>query len=157
MISKEMWASIDETISPVERKVFLGTYAVSSLHSIGVRIAGDVFNPNSMIGNLAYNGGDFYDGYLMSIMTEVLSKVFFRRMPASLRRGISSLGGMLSVVLNETELFPLHRGTAEIADIPAGLLGAACYLGVSLWANRGNQYTQNTQTEKLPTPIPGME
>lgn len=145
MFSKEMWRDIDRTMSPIERKIVpIVTVLMCAQHAFTEHIAieGSV-SPNSLTGQLIYNGGDFGPGYLISATAEQISKVFIPQMPTIIRKGLSALAGISAVVLNETGHWPfINGGSPELPDIPAGLIGAACYLGISLWASRTNQAIQ---------------
>lgn len=91
---------------------------------------------NSLGGRLLYNSGDFPDGYLACFVSDMALRVV----------GVKSLGwrtrinlavGSAVVLLAETMGTPQNfLGRTDIEDVPAGLLGVACYLGITLWANR---------------------
>jgi hypothetical protein len=62
---------------------------------------------------------------------------FTYKWPERWKYSLSTIVGIGAVTLTETVKLPIPLfGTPDIYDIPAGILGVACYLGVNLWANR---------------------
>ena len=109
------------------------------------------FDQNSWGYTLNYNSGDFPDGFLISSVADICLKYSIPNMPLRLRRAISSGLGISGVMVAETRGLQefivssiTHSGgdlstilgNPDIHDRPAGFLGVACYLGVSLWLNR---------------------
>lgn len=86
-------------------------------------------DPNSLIGIMAYNTGDFGNGFAASLLTDMALRVGCRRLDSHIRSLISFSTGVLATVLAET-IVPM--GTPRTEDIAAGVLGASCHLGLYL-------------------------
>lgn len=93
--------------------------------------------PSSAVSEfLVYNTGDFGNGYANTFFVDYALKYISRnKLNPRLRMLVSGFAGGGSVVVAETtKLIPWNY--PDVSDIPAGLLGAAACLGVSIWANR---------------------
>ncbi|MBI2600909.1 hypothetical protein HYW42_03050 [Candidatus Daviesbacteria bacterium] len=119
---------------------------VNTKISLERSITGDeipILDPNSTLSNILQNGGDFYDGFWISLATYnlvtgidyILSRFTKRYMPQRVKLGFSMLAAVGGVVAYESgKLSQFLGGTFDPSDIPAGLLGAAAYLGVNYLA-----------------------
>lgn len=96
--------------------------------------------PDSALGYLVFNGGDFFNGYAAAFVTKALLDANGRKISEKWKYAISTAAGTAAITVAETLKLPIPiMGTTDVYDIPAGLLGIACYLGVSLWGNRTRQ------------------
>ncbi len=92
---------------------------------------------NPVLNTLYYNSGDAMNGFEIAFFTHCLLDGFVPKMSEKLRAGISFAVGIGAVVFAETVQTPYNiLGTPDIADIPAGILGALFYLGVHSIARR---------------------
>lgn len=102
----------------------------------------DYISSNLPARYLTYNTGDFEGALLISIMTDIFLRVFSPEIPLNVRRGLSVASGSIAVIAAETIKMPVLSWVTDKDDISAGLIGVACYLGISLWQYR------NTEAQK---------
>lgn len=85
---------------------------------------------------LNYNSQDFLV-YSVPLCTDIFMRIGLPRLRNSFVRLASVAVGTAALLFTEQPYFPSgFLGTADPADIPAGLLGIAAYLGMSLWLDR---------------------
>lgn len=89
--------------------------------------------PDSIGYHFLQNSGDLMNGYLISLGMGCALDLVAPKLSEGLRDGLSVLVGCTAVVLAETVL---PQGTPEVWDIPAGLLGAGLYFGLSWLASK---------------------
>lgn len=96
------------------------------------------FANNVMLNFLAFNTGDFGNGYAITVGTDLLlSAIAKNKLPREVRRWGSLIPSVGAVLIAETMKLPIDLfGTPDLKDIPIGILGALAYVGFSRWANR---------------------
>lgn len=124
----------------VEREV--GLSIITSAVAVGVaKHIGETMSdiPPSIAGALKYNSQDFLI-YGAPLFTDLLIRFGFPRVNNTTVRLVSATAAAAFLFFTEVAEKPdfLNKflGTPDIADIPAGLLGIAAYLGMSLWLDR---------------------
>lgn len=132
----ERSANVTEPLYKLAGGVCAATYmSVHSFVQREVNKAGGV-DPNALEGRFLYNSGDLGDGFLVPTILDATIRVIGVR-SSRWRNGITTALGAGIVIWAETVGEPeKFFGRPTIEDMPAGLLGVACYLGLSLWAQR---------------------
>lgn len=85
-------------------------------------------DPESPLGHIVYNGGDFVNTYTIATMADIFMRTYTPNLPEKKRRNISSAISTAALLVAEIAKLPNHMlGTPDIKDIPAGLLGIGFY------------------------------
>ncbi len=91
-------------------------------------IVHNLYTGNLLNDAILYNGGDFVNGYHISFITNYVLSSF--GINERIRLGLSFIAGTTATIIAETADLQGLLGTPDLADIPAGVLGAAMHVGL---------------------------
>ncbi len=93
-------------------------------------------NYDSPLVQVLQYSGDLWDGYVLSLgIYYLLSAVSLGKIPEHYRVSAAFFTSSLVVIGTETGLL-YHGGSPDYYDIPAGIMGAAAFIGVHFLARR---------------------
>ena len=115
-------------------------------------------SPESPLFSVLQASGDFYDGYLYSMigynalsLVDRLRQRFIwkdRELSVPVKQGITFGVVSSGVALSEAGLLPIQTSSEALSDIPAGIAGAAVYVAVNSGFRRlGNYMVSRMATE----------
>jgi len=91
-------------------------------------------SPEWLLSSMSHGGGVF-DAYTASLLTyygiSLVTSPFKDKIPTNVKVAVSAMVGLGAVVAVETGIMG-SGGTAELADIPSGVLGSMIFGGVML-------------------------
>lgn len=125
--------TVDETRSAI------GIGLVGASQYVGQEWIKFIYEPHhqTLLGRIAYNGGNFSVGLATAFGVKTLLDMSGVNIAEKWKYTVSTVTSAATIGLMETARLPIpFFDTPERADLPAGLIGIGCYLGINLWVNR---------------------
>ncbi|EKD91010.1 MAG: hypothetical protein ACD_30C00052G0028 [uncultured bacterium] len=132
----------------VELIVPLSGAAIMMLHPIGRTIAEELTTSNPIRDYLLYNTGDFTDAFIITSFADIILRIAKPEIPDRISRSIGLAFGSSAVIFAETVQTNIRQlGTAQIDDIPFGLLGSVSAVCFSAWYERKFRTPKNLESK----------